>query len=138
VEAWRTVFRVGVELKRDDGSYLLPTRGLEALARALEEDSPQLLQGATTTPPPLKSVEDWPCEGACGLAFIGWQGNDLKTVIEVEEFFTRTCSLVDAAAAEPATCRWFLNAYDDWSRDEMRANLLPEVQLALAGREGAA
>ena len=36
--------------------------------------------------------------------------------------------------AEPAACRWFLNWYDDTPRDEVRRELLAEVELALAER----
>jgi hypothetical protein len=33
-----------------------------------------------------------------------------------------------------AACRYFLNQFDKWSRQEMRKNLLPEVERAHADR----
>ena len=129
MEAWRKVWRAGV--------HLLPTRGLQALKVALETDDERLLQGATTTPPPLQCVQDWPCEAACRVGFCGWQADDdptTTTVAEAEEFFAQWCFAVDEALQEPAACRWLLNAFDEWPRQEMRAALLPEVELALVGR----
>ena len=130
MESWRKVWRDGLV-------PLLSTGGLEALWRALVSDDPRLQQGATTTPPPLQCVADWPVEGACALGFCGWQGDGLETVGEVEEFFARTCFEIDARLGEPAGCRWFLNWFDETPRDEMRRLLLAEVNRALAQRSGA-
>jgi hypothetical protein len=127
MESWRKVWREGLE-------PLLSTAGLEALRRALVNDDPRLLQGATTTPPPLQCVQDWPVEGACALGFCGWQGEGLETVAEVEEFFARMCFEIDQRLGEPAACRWFLNWFDEAPRDEMRRLLLAEVNRALARR----
>ncbi len=127
MENWRKVWRAGVAPQ-------LSTAGLEALGRALRGDDERLLQGATTTPPPLQCVQDWPVEGACVLGYCGWQGDRLETVSEVEEFFARVCFEADQAMGEPAACRWFLNWFDDTPREEMRALLLPEVEQALAQR----
>ena len=127
MESWRKVWREGLE-------PLLSAKGLEALRQALVSDDPRLLQGATTTPPPLQCVQDWPVEGACGLGFCGWQGEGLETVAEVEEFFARTCFEIDQRLGEPAACRWFLNWFDEAPRDEMRRLLLAEVNRALARR----
>lgn len=113
----------------------LPTLGLEALAKALQDDDPRLLQGVTTMPPPLQCVQDWPIEAACALGFCGWQGENRETVGEVEEFFARMCYTLDQNMGEPAGCRWFLNWYDETPRDEMRAALLEEVTLELKYRE---
>jgi hypothetical protein len=129
VESWRATWRRGIAPN-------LSTEGLESLARALEQDDPRLLQGNTTEPPPLQCVQDWPVEKACGLAWCGWQGDGLGTVIEVEEFFEEVCKRSDVALEEPAGTRWFLNWFDETTRDEMRRLLLPEVRLALAAREG--
>ena len=108
--------------------------GLDALRRALLGDDPRLLQGATTAPPPLQCVQDWPVEGACGLGYCGWQGEGLETVAQVEEFFARACFEADRRLGEPAACRWFLNWFDDTPREEMRRELLVEVQRTLAER----
>jgi hypothetical protein len=130
MESWRKVWRKGV-------APLLSNPALESLQRALTEDDARLLQGSTTTPPPLQCVQDWPVEAACALGFCGWQGEGLETVAEVEEFFARTCFEVDERLGEPAACRWFLNWFDETPRDEMREKLSAEVARALAQRRSA-
>ena len=127
MESWRLVWRDGFV-------PVLSTAGLESLRDALRGDDPRLTQGSTTTPPPLMCVQDWPVEAACALGFCGWQGDDLETVGEVEEFFARVCFEADQRLGEPAACRWFLNWFDDTPRDEMRRELLAEVEKALADR----
>ncbi len=127
MESWRLVWRDGFV-------PVVSTAGLEALADALRGDDPRLTQGSTTTPPPLMCVQDWPVEAACALGFCGWQGEDLETVGQVEEFFARLCFEADQRLGEPAACRWFLNWFDDTPRDEMRCELLTEVERALAER----
>jgi hypothetical protein len=116
---------------------LLSTAALEALHKALATDDSRLLQGATTTPPPLQCVQDWPVEAACALGFCGWQGEGLETVAEVEEFFARMCFEIDQRLGEPAACRWFLNWFDETPRDEMRTLLAAEVQRSLEQRRSA-
>ena len=127
MESWRTVWREGF-------APHLPTVGLEALRDALASDDHRLVQGATTTPPPLMCVQDWPVEAACALGFCGWQGENLETVGGVEEFFAKSCYEADLRLDEPAACRHFLNWFDDAPRDEMRRELLAEVELTLAER----
>jgi hypothetical protein len=127
MESWRKVWREGV-------APLLSTSALEALRAGLLGDDARLLQGATTTPPPLPCVQDWPVEAACALGYCGWQGEGLETVAEVEEFFARMCFEIDQRLGEPAGCRWFLNWFDEAPREEMRRDLLGEVNLALADR----
>ncbi len=129
MESWRKVWREGL-------APLLSVAGLEALRAALVRDDPRLQQGATTTPPPLQCVQDWPVEGACAVGFCGWQGEGLETVGEVEEFFARMCFEIDQRLGEPAGCRWFLNWFDETPRDEMRRQLLAEVNRSLAQRQG--
>jgi len=128
MEPWRKVWREGFAPQ-------LSTAGLEALRRALLDDDPRLVQGVTTTPPPLQCVQDWPVEAACGLSYCGWQGDGLETVAEVEEFFGQACSEADRLLGEPAACRYFPDTFDGWTRDEMRRNLLPEVDRELCRRE---
>ena len=127
MDSWRKVWRDGL-------APLISTEALEALRKALANDDVRLLQGATTTPPPLQCVQDWPVEAACALGFCGWQGDGLETVAEVEEFFARMCFEIDQRLGEPAGCRWFLNWYDETPRDEMRCLLLSEVNRSLALR----
>ena len=113
---------------------MLSNEAVEALRRGLVGDDARLIQGATTTPPPLQCVQDWPVEAACALGYCGWQGEGLETVAEVEEFFARMCFEIDQRLGEPAGCRWFLNWFDETPRDEMRRELLGEVNRALAQR----
>ena len=131
MDSWRKVWRDGL-------APLISTAGLEALATALHDDDARLLQGATTTPPPLQCVQDWPVEAACALGYCGWQGEGLESVAEVEEYFARLCFEVDQRLGEPAACRWFLNRFDETPRDEMRSLLLAEVNRTLARRRAAA
>lgn len=142
MESWRLVWRDGF-------APVLPTEGLRALAEALRIDDARLAQGSTTTPPPLMCTQDWPCEAACCLGYIGAmecggfadetptgrQTNpNAATVGQVEEFFARACFEADQRLGEPAACRWFLNWFDNTPRNQMRADLLAEVELVLAGR----
>ena len=71
---------------------------------------------------------------ACALGYCGWQGDRLETVGQVEEFFARCCFEADQRLGEAAACRWFLNWFDDTPRDEMRQELLAEVERAIADR----
>ena len=127
MESWRSTWRNGF-------AKVLPLNGLESLRDALRSDDTRLTQGSTTTPPPLKCVEDWPVEATCAIGFCGWQGEELDTVGEVEEFFAKACFDADAQLGEPAACRWFLDWFDDTPRDEMRRELLAEVELAISAR----
>ena len=127
MESWRLVWRDGFV-------PVMSTPALEKLRDALKADDPRLSQGSTTTPPPLMCVQDWPVEAACALGFCGWQGEDLKTVGEVEEYFASLCFQADQRLGEPAACRWFLNWFDDTPREEMRKELLVEVERALNDR----
>ena len=127
METWRKVWREGVAPQ-------LSTGGLRALQQALHEDDDRLLQGATTSPPPLHCVRDWVVEAACVIGYCGWHGEGLGTVAEVEDYFARVCFEVDKAVGEPAACRWFLNWFDDAPRQEVRAQLLSEVTRTLIER----
>lgn len=127
MESWRKVFREGL-------APLVSTKGLEALRHALMIDDSRLLQGATTTPPPLQCVQDWPVEACCALAYIGWQGEELTTVIEVEEYFAKMCYEIDLRMGEPASCRWWLNWWDETPREEVLRLTLEEINLELENR----
>lgn len=127
MESWRNVWRRGF-------APHLSTAALEALREGLKNDDPNLLQGCTTKPPPLMAVADWPVEGGDALVYAGWKGEGLETVGQVEEHFARCCFEADQRLGEPAACRHFLNWYDDTPRDEMRRELLAEVDLVLLAR----
>lgn len=126
MESWRHVWRVASKMISDEG--------LAALKKAIEDDDQRLVQGATTVPPPLMAVQDWPCEGACLIGYVGWKGDGLDTVGEIDTFFARMCHDIDTALGEPAGIRHLLNTFDEWPREVMRGELLPEVELALASR----
>ena len=128
MESWKKVLRTGIfpQLTLDD---------LQVLRQALLEDSPQLLQGSTTKPPPLQCVQDWPVEAACSIGYIGWKSRGLETVGAVEEFFATTCFRCDQLMNEPAACRWAVNWFDDNPRDVMREELLTEINAQIARLE---
>jgi hypothetical protein len=124
LESWRLVWREGV-------LHCLPTKGLTALKHALETDDRRVTQASTTTPPNLPCVTDWPIECACPLAFVGWQGEDLKTVGQAEEFLQKVIFETGRRLGVPDAARWLLQWIDDTPRDEMFKGLLSEVDLAL-------
>lgn len=132
---WQKVWRDGVAPN-------IPTKGLQALRWALEHDDPRLIQGATTTPPPMECVQNWPCEAGClvsyPFAFDDPETSPVvsnKTVGETEEWFAKICFEADQAIGEPAGVRYLLNWFDDTPREQMRQELLEEVNLTLKGRE---
>ena len=127
MESWRRVWREGFVSS-------LPTAGLFALRAALEADDPRLLQGETTSPPSVLCLQDEVVQAACLVTFCGWQGNELATVGDVDEFFTVACLEAGDRVGTEGACRYFLNWYDDTPRDQMRRELLSEVDLALAAR----
>lgn len=124
MESWRTVWREGL-------APLLSRSALLALRRALDLDDPRLLQGATTMPPPLASITNWPCEGACAIGYMGWRGEGLETVGEVEEFFSRMCAEIDDRIGELAASKYFVQFWDETPRNKARRLLMDEVKLAL-------
>lgn len=127
MESWRRVFREGVAPQ-------LSLAGLQALARGLIEDDERLMQGSTTAPPPFLCMQECAVDGACGVGYCAWQGDGLRTVGEVVDFFARICYETDQHFGEPTACGWFLNWFDDTPREEMRRLLLPEVQCAIDER----
>jgi len=125
--SWQKVFREGL-------APSLPTAGLLALREALRTDDPTLIQGATTQPPPLQVTADWPCEAACATSYPFWK-DGASTVGEIEEAFAKTCYEADQRLGDYAVARFFLNWFDDTPREEMRRELLPEVEAELLRRE---
>jgi hypothetical protein len=79
-------------------------------------------------------VQDFECEAGCVISFCGWQGLGLTTVGEVEEFFAKVTYECDQRMGEPAACRFLLNWLDDTPRNQMRRELLEEVELSLQQR----
>ena len=127
MEKWRRVWREGL-LPQFSGA------GLLALQAALLNDDPRLLQGTVSAPPPLDALRHCGVIGTCAIGYCGWQGEGLRSVGTIEDYFHRICAAADAVFHEPAACRFFLNWYDDVPRTEMRRELLGEVRLALRQR----
>ena len=115
MESWRKVWRDGL-------APLISTEGLEALRTALCNDDARLLQGATTTPPPLQCVQDWPVEAACVLGFCGWQGDGLETV-GLRESLRELIASWEARVAERFRCSLTMTEEAD--------QLSPELNIAL-------
>lgn len=127
--SWKQVWRNGIAPN-------LTTAGLVSLQEALIGDDPRLIQGSTSSPPPLMCVQDWPVEATDAIAYAGWQDNPgLETVGQVEEFWARICFECDNRLGEPAACRWFLNWWDETPRNMARDELLAEVQREIKLRE---
>jgi hypothetical protein len=125
--AWQKSFRDGIAPN-------LSTAGLIALKGAIETDDASLIQGETTSPPPLDCCADKPVKACCAIAYAVWKGDARSTVSEVEEAFARVCYLADQALGEPAAVRWFVNWFDETPRATMRRQLLAEVNRELAKR----
>ena len=124
METWRIVWRNGF-------APVMDRTHLKAVASGLRADDSRLTQGSTCTPSPLMQVQDWPCEGACCFGYGLLATTPGVTVSEVEQLFVETCFQADKRLGEPAGCRYFLNWFDDTPRDEMRRELLAEVERAI-------
>jgi hypothetical protein len=124
--AWRRVWK--------EVAALLPTPGLRALHQGLVDKDPALTQGSTVSPPPLQALLDWPIEGGCLIVYGAWKSGEIETVGEAEEYFAKICYAVDRKLGEPAASRYLANWFDDAPRDEMRRELLAELDLVLFQR----
>lgn len=128
MEAWKSIWRKAIYELSDDV-------GLIALRTILASDSSQIIQGATTQPPPLQAVADWPVEASDALTFLFWKGEEGVTVGQAEEAFAIACFKIDQIMGEPAACRHFLNWYDETPRQEMIEKLLTEIDLAICRKK---
>jgi hypothetical protein len=124
MELWKKVWRDGL-------APLLSAAELEVLRRALVRDDARLVQHATCSPPPSEIFHEEAVEGACAIGFCGWHANEFQSVGEVEAFFIRTCSAADEALGEPGAWRHFLNWFFETHRDDIRRQLLQELNRAL-------
>lgn len=123
LESWQLVFRRGV-------APSLTLEQLERLRLALDMDDSRLIQGATTSPPPLQCMLDCHAEGCCPISL----ASGLETVGEVSDFFARVCQECDRRLGEDAAVRWLLTWWDDGDRDAVRERLLWEVELVISLR----
>jgi hypothetical protein len=127
--AWQRVWRLGIAPQ-------LTTEGLQGLKAALERNEPRLITGATLLPAPLQPELNSPVQGCCPLCYgllDGLQPGEVSVGL-LEQGFAAACRKADELLGEPASVRYFLNAVDEWSRDELRQNLSPEIEWALAQR----
>lgn len=127
LEPWQHTWRNGI-------APLLSGESLRRLRLALVEDDPTLCQGATTQPPPLIAMFDYHVEAACAIGYCGWKGEELDTVRDVDQFFSRMCFEIDGRLGEPAGYRHFTSWFDGTPRERMIPLLLAEVDLALKER----
>lgn len=127
MESWRLVWRRGF------APQLTPA-ALAALRAGLRADDPNLIQGATSVPPPLMCVQDWPVEGADAISYGGWKGDGIAHVGDLSAYFARLCFEADQLLGEPAACRWFLNWWDETPRHDAREGLIFEVERTIADR----
>ena len=116
MEKWRKVWRKGFK-------PLLNESALKALKKALEENDPKLIQGMIVVP--FYSLNKIKC--VCPIAYCGWIGDNLSTVEEVNEFFSRMCFECGERMGEPSACRYFLNFWDENPKEEVRKLLLEEL-----------
>jgi hypothetical protein len=104
---------------------------LQALQDAIERDDPALVQRATTHP----SSNDCPyceeCVGGCAVSYGLWKSMGLHSIGDVERCFSKLCASVDAVLGPGSSTRW-LNHFDELPREQMRAELLPEVIAAIS------
>lgn len=126
---WVRVWRRGV-------APLLSTKSLLDLRDAVAGDSPRLIQGVTTCPPPLAACGEHPVEAACAIGFCG-MADGLQSVDEVSEFFRRMCAEADRRLGG-AESGFFVGMWDETPRAAMLAAFLPEVELAIETRKAGA
>ncbi len=133
---WKRVWREGF-------APLLPAEHLMALLGALREGSPLVITKYTVMPVSIRYNFLLPAEAACPVGFCaalslgGFKGSpEPATVEEVSDAFGELCHKADMALGEMGGCRFFLNAVDCWTREELAQNLGPELERELASREG--
>jgi hypothetical protein len=127
--AWQIVLRKGI-------IPFVDIAALEALRRALEQDSDELITGQTMQPPQLRAFEDVHVQKACPLchAILGGRPLSSVTTRQLDELFAAACYQCDLTMGEPQSVRYLLNAIDEWSRQDLIKNLLPEVNAAICRR----
>lgn len=126
METWRRTWREAIAPQ-------LSTPGLEALAAALVEDDPRLVQLATCYSADGLAGHAPVC-AACAIGYAAWQGDGLDRVGEVQLYFAEVVARAGQALGEESAARWFLNWFDETPRDRMRPALLAEVRLEVSRR----
>lgn len=132
IEAWRKVWRDGIlpAVMERVGRFRRDV-GLLALANALRTDDSRLLQGATTSPPPLAAVADWMCEGCDPVVLMHTAANGGKieaTMVGLaEKVFAITMARADELLGGDRLSAAFSNWWDDTPRHVARGALLAEI-----------
>ena len=111
---------------------LLTLEQLEKLRIALVTDDKRLEQGVTVRPRPAS--EDDPVEATAGCLIGFCALGEYRRSADIEGYFAYTCAEIDTRMSEQAAARHLINFWDDNPRDVVRADLLAEVQRALAER----
>lgn len=71
-------------------------------------------------------------EKACAIAYCGWRGGyGVETVGQAEEFFYRVCRMCDYGPVDGISSKDFTNWFDETPREDMRRELLAEVEFNL-------
>lgn len=125
--AWVRVWRAAV-------NPLLSLDALDALWKGLLYRDPRITRKVTTEPPPLLCLLDWPLMRADPIGYAAWQGDGLKLVGEVEEFFARVAAHAEVVCGEPGALRHYLHFWDDGDPETCRLALLGVVEEELADR----
>jgi hypothetical protein len=133
MEQWRKAWRRGFVLQ-------LTVADLSVLRKALADDDPRLIQGATTDPPQFTPTPNFrrgrsaetPVCGACLIGFCGWLSRGLRTIGEVKDFYTVAFETADVDVDAYPFIRWF----DDSPRERVRVAMLAEVERELLIRAG--
>ena len=128
METWQKVWREGIAPQ-------LSTRGLQSLRSALNRDDARLLQGRTVAPP--RGQHDQAVHGTCAIGWCGWHGEGKATIPDLEQYFADVCFESGIALGDPSASRWFLNWFDGAPREEVRQQMLREVEQALTERADA-
>ena len=112
----------------------ISSTALRSLLEALERDDERLLQGASTSPPPLYPCDSWPCEASCPVCWLLWEGSQEMSVKEVCEFLGNIASHCEDALQEVGAIRHFMNWWDENPRELVRAKLSAWIAADLAAR----
>jgi hypothetical protein len=115
----------------------LTAAGLERLRGALERDDKRVIQGNTMRPQVLQCTFNDPVEACCPLC---WALLDTKSqphyvsVGPLEERFADALLKASDKLGWPMAAQVFLSWVDEAPRDEMRRQLIAEVNRELARR----
>ena len=128
---WQHVFRHGL-------APILSTAELLALATGLREDDPDIIQGDSTFPSPLTCNDGLKIQAGCGLCYAVWRGRELETIGDVYNAFLDVLGEANARLGNAGECGHFVRWFDEGDREQVRTELLAEVEREIGLRvEGA-